>query len=194
MTTDNHITVALCGNPNSGKSSIFNQLTGLRQKITNIPGTTIERKKGWCKVGNQNIEIVDTPGTYSIDAKSKDEEIALEIFQKDSPERPDLILYVADTNNLKRNLLFFSQLQKSGIPTILVLNMLDVATYKGIEIDFDRFEKELGIRIVATNARVGDGIDQLKEETLKPQFVSHYPFYEGSSDEKLVNQYQQINN
>ena len=167
-------TVALCGNPNSGKSSIFNELTGLQQKISNVPGTTIERREAKIEIKGDSFRLLDTPGTYSYDPKSKDEEVALEILNTDHTDRPDLLIYVADASNLKRNLLFFSQLSKLGIPMILVLNMLDVARKKGLEIDVDRLEKELGIRIVETNARKGQGVDSLKTQI--PQGSVCLPF------------------
>ena len=99
-----HITAALCGNPNCGKSSLFNHITGLQQKITNIPGTTIDNKVGHTRVDNVHVKVVDTPGTYSNQAKSKDEEVALEIFESNNPDRPDILVYVADASNLRRNL------------------------------------------------------------------------------------------
>ncbi|MCB9262197.1 MAG: ferrous iron transport protein B [Flavobacteriales bacterium] len=176
--TKSEIIVALCGNPNCGKSSIFNRLTGLNQKITNVPGTTIERKTGKFTLQNQKFRLIDTPGTYSIDPKSRDEEEALEIFNEQSDERPDLIVYVADANNLKRNLLFFSQLSELKIPIILLLNMWDVAVFKGIDIDVERLQNELGVKVLTTNARLGNGIDVLKAELVKPQFTSHFHFSE----------------
>ena len=106
--------VVLSGNPNCGKSSLFNELTGLNQRITNIPGTTIERKTGKLKYGEHRAKIVDTPGTYSIDPKSTDEKVALEVFDAEYNQKPDLIVYVADASNFKRNLFFFSQLAELG--------------------------------------------------------------------------------
>lgn len=193
MVEEKNIKVALSGNPNCGKSSIFNQLTGLQQKITNIPGTTIERKIGKLQINNTKVELIDTPGTYSINAKSIDEEIALEIYDNNSANRPDLILYIADAANLKRHLFFFSQLADFQIPMILVLNMVDVANYRRIEIDTDRLEKELGITVITSNARTGEGIEEIKKALLEPQFVPHYSFSgDSNNDDQYENRYGAI--
>lgn len=166
--------IILAGNPNCGKSSLFNQLTGLKQKITNVPGTTIENKVGRLKVGNVNIELIDTPGTYSFNPKSLDEKEAVKVFFE-KPE-PSTILYIADAANLKRNLFYFSQLAQHKIPMILVLNMLDISDFKGFEINVDRLEKELGVRVFKINARTGVGVDLLKKALGEDQFVPHYQF------------------
>jgi len=171
--------IILAGNPNCGKSSLFNQLTGLKQKITNVPGTTIENKVGRLRVGNVNIELIDTPGTYSFNPKSLDEKEAVKVFFE-KPE-PSTILYIADAANLKRNLFYFSQLAQHKIPMILVLNMLDISDFKGFEINVDRLEKELGVRVFKINARTGVGVDLLKKALGEDQFVPHYQF--GSADD-----------
>ncbi len=164
----------LAGNPNCGKSSVFNQLTGLKQKITNVPGTTIENKVGKLKLQNTTIELVDTPGTYSFNPKSLDEKEAVRVFFEDPA--PDVILYIADASNLKRNLFYFSQLAQHKIPMVLVLNMLDIADFKGVEINTDRLEKELGIRVFKINARTGLGVEDVKKALIENQFVPHYEF------------------
>lgn len=171
--------IVLTGNPNCGKSSLFNQLTGLKQKITNVPGTTIENKVGKLQVGSRNIELIDTPGTYSFNPKSLDEKEAVKIFFE-KPE-PDTIVYIADAANLKRNLFYFSQLAQHNIPMILVLNMLDIADFKGFEINVDRLEKELGIRVFKINARTGAGVEGVKKALGEEQFVPHYQF--GSAED-----------
>jgi len=171
--------IILAGNPNCGKSSLFNQLTGLKQKITNVPGTTIENKVGRLKVGNVNIELIDTPGTYSFNPKSLDEKEAVKVFFE-KPE-PSTILYIADAANLKRNLFYFSQLAQHKIPMILVLNMLDISDFKGFEINVDRLEKELGVRVFKINARTGVGVELLKKALGEDHFVPHYQF--GSADD-----------
>ena len=164
----------LAGNPNCGKSSVFNQLTGLKQKITNVPGTTIENKVGKLKLQNTTIELIDTPGTYSFNPKSLDEKEAVRVFFEDPA--PDVILYIADAANLKRNLFYFSQLAQHKIPMVLVLNMLDIADFKGVEINTDRLEKELGIRVFKINARTGLGVEDVKKALIENQFVPHYEF------------------
>lgn len=152
--------IVLVGNPNCGKSSLFNNLTKLKQKITNVPGTTIENKVGTVTQGKRKIELIDTPGTYSFNPKSLDEKEAIRVFFEDPP--PDTILYIADASNLKRNLFYFSQLAQHRTPMILALNMIDIADFKGFEIDVERLEKELGIRVFKINARTGEGVNSLK--------------------------------
>ena len=181
--------IVLAGNPNSGKSSLFNLLTGLNQKITNVPGTTIENKKGVFLSKKGKINIVDTPGTYSFNPKSLDEIEAVKLINNENP--PDCLIYVADAANLKRNLYYFSQLSEMNIPIILVLNMVDVAMFKGLIIDTERLEKELGIRIFKLNARTGEGIDQIKEALTEEQFKPHFLFKNGEEDNH-ENRYKQI--
>jgi ferrous iron transport protein B len=186
--------VALCGNPNCGKSSLFNHFTGLQQKITNIPGTTIDRHTGNVRIKNNTYQIIDTPGTYSIKPKSKDEEVALELFKPEHPERPDLIVYVADAHNLKRNLFYFSQLTSLDIPMILVLNMVDISKAAGIEIDVKRLEQELGIPVVVTNARIGQGIEDIKRIITQTPFKCHYDFVKDDSGNEIEQRYKRIEN
>jgi ferrous iron transport protein B len=166
--------IVLVGNPNCGKSSLFNNLTKLKQKITNVPGTTIENKVGTVTQGKRKIELIDTPGTYSFNPKSLDEKEAIRVFFEDPP--PDTILYIADASNLKRNLFYFSQLAQHRTPMILALNMIDIADFKGFEIDVERLEKELGIRVFKINARTGEGVNSLKKALFQDQFVPHYTF------------------
>jgi ferrous iron transport protein B len=153
--------VALIGNPNCGKSSLFNHLTGLRQKIGNFPGVTVDKKVGFCKIGGgQDIEIIDLPGTYSIYPNSLDEQVVLEVLtNQNHPDFPDLAVVVVDSSNLKRNLLLFEEVSDLGIPCILALNMLDVANDIGITINTHKLEKELGVPVIELNAREGIGIE-----------------------------------
>jgi ferrous iron transport protein B len=174
MSDNKELKIVLAGNPNCGKSSLFNSLTGLKQKITNVPGTTIENKVGSFSVEGCKVQLIDTPGTYSFNPKSLDEKEAVKVFF-DNP-LPDAILYVADAANLKRNLFYFSQLAQHDIPMVLVLTMLDIADFKGFEIDVDRLEKELGIRVFKINAREEEGIAQVKIALAQSQFVPHYAF------------------
>jgi ferrous iron transport protein B len=156
--------VALLGNPNSGKSSLFNQLTGLRQKIGNFPGVTVDKKVGFCRLsGSMDVEILDLPGTYSIYPNSLDEQVVLEVLANpQNPDYPDLAVVVADASNLKRNMLLFEQISDLGVPSILALNMLDVAEESGISINSGKLSKILGIPVVELNAREGIGIEGLK--------------------------------
>ena len=156
----NDIKVALIGNPNTGKTSLFNQLTGLTQKVGNYPGVTVDKKKGTCKLSTtQNAVITDLPGTYSINPTSIDESIVLKtLLKKDIKESPDVILVVADVENLKRNLLLFSQIKDLEIPTVLAINMVDQMSRKGISIDLTALKEELNTEVVLISARKNQGI------------------------------------
>ncbi|GGH77351.1 ferrous iron transport protein B [Phaeocystidibacter marisrubri] len=166
--------VALVGNPNTGKSSLFNALTGLNQKVSNYPGITVEKKSGFSKLDQTSIaEITDLPGTYSLHPSSVDEEVVLRtLTEPNNPDRPDAIVAVADATNLKRNLYLFTQILDLGLPTLLVLNMVDQVRRKGIEIDVEKIERDFGVKVVLVNARKGEGIDVLKKEVIKlaPEF------------------------
>jgi ferrous iron transport protein B len=142
--------IALVGNPNSGKSTLFNVLTGLNQKIGNFPGVTVEKKTGYCKLPDQRTaQITDLPGTYSFYPKSRDERIVLDaLSDKRRTDFPDLIIFVADASNLKRNLLLFSQIADLNIPIIIALNMMDLADRSGIEISVDELALKLGVQVI----------------------------------------------
>jgi ferrous iron transport protein B len=161
--------IALVGNPNSGKSSLFNHLTGLNQKIGNFPGVTVEKRSGTCTLPNGGqAEIIDLPGIYSIYPRSLDEQIVAEVLlDHHSESTPDKVIVIVDVTNLKRGLLLLTQVIDVGLPTVLVLNMMDLAAKAGISYDFNLLSKKLGVPVVPINARKGVGIDELKE-----QFVS----------------------
>jgi len=163
------IKVALIGNPNTGKTSLFNQLTGLTQKVGNYPGVTVDKKQGTCKLSaTQNAVITDLPGTYSINPTSVDESIVLKtLLKKDIKESPDVILVVADVENLKRNLLLFSQIKDLEIPTVLAINMVDQMTRKGISIDLTALKEELNTEVVLISARKNQGIEAVKAAIIK---------------------------
>jgi len=158
------IRIALVGNPNTGKSTLFNLLTGLNQKIGNFPGITVDKKLGFCKLNSgKTAEIVDLPGTYSLYPKSKDESIVFQVLtDKSNTSHPDVVVLVADATNLRRNLLLYSQVADLGLPIMLVLNMTDLAQKEGININVDKLAKRLGIQVVAISARGSEGIDALK--------------------------------
>jgi ferrous iron transport protein B len=166
--------IALVGNPNAGKSSLFNHLTGLNQKIGNFPGVTVEKKSGTCLLPDGRVvEIIDFPGIYSIYPRSLDERIVSEVLlDHHSPSTPDKIVVIADATNLKRGLLLATQIIDMGLPTILVLNMMDLAVKAGISYDFTALSKKLGIPVVAINARNGVGLEDLKKQIAKPAPVS----------------------
>ncbi len=156
--------VALVGNPNTGKSTLFNTLTGLNQKIGNFPGVTVDKKTGYCQLADgRTAEIIDLPGTYSLYPKSQDESIVFSILaDKANPLTPDLVVVILDATNLKRNLLLYTQVADLKIPVIIALNMMDLAKKSGISIDIDLFSKKLGVPVVPMSARRTEGIDKLK--------------------------------
>jgi ferrous iron transport protein B len=162
------IKIALIGNPNSGKSTVFNDLTGLNQKVANFPGVTVEQKTGSFQVLSADgetiqAEILDLPGTYSLYPKSPEEELPFRLLcNPDHPSHPDLTIVTADGTNLKRNLFLCSQVIDLGIPVILVINMMDLVRKQDMHIDFAELEKRLGIRIIPMNARKKEGLGDLK--------------------------------
>ena len=164
MGTLKPIKVALIGNPNTGKTSLFNQLTGLKQKVGNYPGVTVDKKQGTCKLPNKQTAIItDLPGTYSINPTSVDESIVLKsLLTVDDETYPDVIVVVADIENLKRNLFLFSQVKDLEIPIILVINMADQLERKGISIDVEVLQKELQTETLLISSRNNIGIDELK--------------------------------
>jgi len=174
MSTLKTIKIALVGNPNTGKTSLFNQLTGLKQKVGNYPGITVERKTGICKLNNKTIaSVVDLPGTYSINPTTLDENIVLEtLLNLHAKEYPDLVVMVADVENLKRNLLLFSQIKDLEIPIILAINMADQMNRKGISIDIDKLKKDLDTEVILISARKNSGISNLKEAILNYKKIS----------------------
>jgi len=171
MSNQKTINVALIGNPNTGKTSLFNQLTGLNQKVGNYPGVTVDKKEGSSKLSsNLKAIITDLPGTYSINPTSLDESIVLKTLLNSRYDKtPDIIVVVADIENLKRNLLLFSQIKDLAIPTVLAINMADQMKRKGITVDLELLERELGNEVVLISVRKdkGKGVDELKKAILK---------------------------
>jgi len=161
---DADLKVALVGNPNTGKSTLFNVLTGLNQKIGNFPGVTVDKKTGFCDLPDgRRAKIIDLPGTYSLYPKSRDESIVFSVLaDKANPLRPDLVVVILDASNLKRNLLLYTQVADLKLPVIVTLNMMDLATKSGITIDVNAFAQKLGVPVVPISARKVEGIDQLK--------------------------------
>lgn len=160
-----HINVALVGNPNTGKTSVFNRLTGMNQKVGNYPGITVEKKEGTCKFGrNCKVHVLDLPGTYSLNASSLDENVVIELLlNKNDKDFPDVAVVVADIENLKRNLLLFTQIKDLGIPTILAINMSDRMKRKAITLDIPLLEEKLNTKIALISSRKNLGFDYLKE-------------------------------
>jgi ferrous iron transport protein B len=161
----NSIKIALIGNPNVGKTSVFNQLTGLNQQVGNYPGITVERKAGTCKLSpTVKGQILDLPGTYSLNASSMDENVVIELLMnRNDKDYPDVAVVVTDVENLKRNLLLFTQIKDLEIPTILVINMADRMDKKGIALDIPYLESHLKTRIALVSTRKGQGIGHLKD-------------------------------
>ena len=153
--------VALLGNPNSGKSSLFNQLTGLNQKVGNFPGVTVEKNTGTCQLENgEKLKIIDLPGSYSLYPRSLDEYAVFEtLVDQDNPEHPDVAIVIIDASNIKRNLLLFTQVADLGIPTILVLNMLDVATNRGQRVSPTQIAKFFNVPTISLNGKGHHVID-----------------------------------
>jgi ferrous iron transport protein B len=158
------IKIALAGNPNSGKTTIFNELTGARQHVGNWPGVTVEKKTGSTFYDNRSLQVVDLPGTYSLGAYSEDEIVARDFLTSGDY---DLVLNIINSGNLERNLYFTVQLLEMGVDLIAVLNMADEAEKKGIKIDHDSLSKMLGVPVVETVASKGEGVENLLEETVK---------------------------
>ena len=175
--------IALLGNPNTGKSSVFNLLTGLRQQVGNFPGVTVDKRSGFVTVDNVQHELIDFPGTYSIYPRSKEESVVFDVLSNPThSQHPDQIIFVVDTSNLQRNLLFFSQVYDLGIPCVLVLNMWDLAQRKGITISVDELSKLFpSVPIVQSNARIGLGKDRILQALagLKSTYVHQQSFIDG---------------
>ncbi|WP_430405470.1 ferrous iron transporter B [Fluviicola sp.] len=157
--------IALFGNPNTGKSSLFNRLTGLRQHVGNFPGVTVDKHSGFLNINGKELELIDFPGTYSIYPRSKDEEVVYNVISNpENPNFPEKAIVVLDSTNLERNLLLFTQIYDLGLETALVLNMTDVAARNGFEIDIPVLEQAFPrTKIIRTNARIGTGLPELKE-------------------------------
>jgi ferrous iron transport protein B len=160
------LTVALAGNPNCGKTTLFNALTGLRQKVANYPGVTVEKKTGRCRLNDGRwIDVIDLPGTYSLISRSPDEQVAMEVLRGLRPDTraPDVVIVVVDASNLQRNLYLVSQLIELGRPLVVALNMVDVAERRGLAIAPETLERDLGVPVVPVVGHKGKGIKQLKE-------------------------------
>ncbi len=184
-------TIALVGNPNAGKSSIFNQLTGLRQKVANFPGVTVDKKVGTLQVNGKEVDLVDFPGTYSLYPTTSDERVVAKILCNPSDENfPDSIIYVADATNLEKHLLLLTQIKDLNLPILFVLNMLDLAQKEGIKYDYQKLSLDFGVPVVAVSGKYGINLEQLRLEIetlvslpFQPPFK---PFYTPSPSELTV--------
>ena len=180
------INVALVGNPNTGKTSVFNNLTGLNQKVGNYPGITVEKKEAVVKLSrNLKAHILDLPGTYSLNATSLDENVVIELLlNKNDKDYPDVVVVISDIENLKRNLLLFTQIKDLGLPTILAINMADRMDRKGIQLDVGLLEKRLKTKVNLISARKNKGFTELKQSILDYQKLSVTPCLEASKIDK----------
>lgn len=172
-----HLKIALVGNPNTGKTSLFNALTGLNQQVGNYPGITVEKKIGHCKLpDNQQAEIIDLPGTYSLNPSSEDEQVAVDtLINRQGTYFPDVVVVVSEVSNLKQNLLLFTQVKDLQLPTILVINMADQMQRKGISIDIPQLERLLHTRVILTSTRKGEGLLALKQAIVNFKELSVAP-------------------
>lgn len=179
--TSRHRTVLLVGNPNTGKSTLFNALSGLRQRIGNYPGVTVEKKVGTFTVDHTVVDLVDLPGTYSLAARSPDEMLTTRLLlgQEAGERPPDMIVNIVDAANLERNLYLTTQLLETGIPVIVALNMIDQAERAGMQIDAVALAERLGVRVIPMQANVGVGVAALKsalaQEALPPKREVPFP-------------------
>lgn len=177
------LNVALIGNPNTGKTSLFNRLTGLNQKVGNYPGITVEKKEGICKLDRGlKAHILDLPGTYSLNTSSLDESVVVEtLLNRNSKDFPDVAVVVSDVENLKRNLLLFTQIKDLEIPTILAVNMADRMERKAITLDIELMEQELQTKVVLISARKNQGIEDLKKAIKDFKNLNNIPCVNASS-------------
>ena len=180
------INVALIGNPNTGKTSVFNAITGLNQKVGNYPGITVEKKQGVCRLNHTTkAHIIDLPGTYSLNASSMDESVVVELLlNKNDKDYPDVAVVISDIENLKRNLLLFTQIKDLEIPTLLVINMSDRMSSKGITLDIPLLEEKLKTKIALISTRENKGIDYLKTCLLDYRSLSK----ENCTDIRLIDE------
>jgi ferrous iron transport protein B len=188
------LNVALIGNPNTGKTSVFNQLTGLNQKVGNYPGITVEKKEGICKLPRGvKAHIIDLPGTYSLNTTSLDESVVIELLlNKNDKDYPDVAVVITDVENLKRNLLLFTQIKDLKIPSILVINMADRMPKKGISLNIEALETAMDTKIALVSTRKGSGIDTLKNyiadyKNLSTQSITKTERIDPAYFEKLKN-------
>ena len=158
------ISVAVLGNPNTGKSTLFNALTGFRQQTANYPGVTVENHTGHLTIDGAEFELIDLPGTYSLAPRSPDEMVTVNVLLGNQPANhaPDLILCVVDGNNLQRNLFLASQLLDLHRPMVIAVNMMDIAERNGVKIEFQRLSELMGVPVVGIQAKTRVGIDKLK--------------------------------
>jgi ferrous iron transport protein B len=171
--------IALVGNPNCGKSSLFNVLTGMRQKVGNFPGVTVDRKTGYFTLKDgRDVSLIDLPGTYSLYPSAEDEKVATSaLANHNDADHPDLVVLVADATNLRRSLLLCTQVMDLGLPVVLALNMADLLEKEGRSLNAPKLSTLLGIPVVVISALKGLGIKELLTEVSKPHVAAAQPFF-----------------
>lgn len=180
--------LALAGNPNCGKTALFNRLTGIRQRTGNWPGVTVDRKEGMFDLDGQDVTLIDTPGIYSLDASSLDEQVTRDYLLS---QQADLIINIIDASNLERNLYLTVQMLEMGVPILIALNMMDVARSKGMEIDIDKLSSELGCPVIPVVAVTGEGIIKLKssiQDLIKGEVSGGFALAHDEVVEQAINQ------
>lgn len=192
------VTIALVGNPNTGKTTLFNALTGVHQRVGNYPGVTVEKKIGRYTLDDSTYWLIDLPGTYSLAPRSPDEMIAVDVLlgRRADVTPPDLILCIVDSSNLQRNLYVVCQVLELGLPTVVALNMTDVARAKGIEIDLERLQRQLGVPVVALQANRGLGLTEIKQEiaaAIEAQYIARISPFPDCFQEEVQRLEQSLN-
>ena len=162
-------TIALVGNPNTGKTTLFNALAGMNQRVGNYPGVTVETKKGKLRHGDLTFDLIDLPGTYSLAPRSPDEMLAVDVILGNNANepRPDVVVTIVDASNIERNLYLMTQVLELGVPVVVALNMIDVADGQGLRIDIEKLSQQLGVPVVPIQANQGKGLEQLKSAIVK---------------------------
>jgi ferrous iron transport protein B len=162
---------ALLGNPNTGRTTLFNRLCGLRSKTANFPGTTVDVRVGRCTVGNHRVQVADLPGAYGLGLELPESRISTSYLERGlgRDDAPDAVLVVVDASNLARNLMFVGEVLARQLPAVVVLNMIDVARRRGVAVDVDRLSREIGCPVVAVCARTGQGVERLIEAMARPE-------------------------
>jgi ferrous iron transport protein B len=176
------LTIALGGNPNCGKSALFNQLTGIRQKTGNWPGVTVDRKEGHFSLQGEEVKVIDLPGIYSLDASSLDEQVTRDFLLS---HEATLIVNIVDAVNLERNLYFTVQLREMGLPMVIAVNMMDVARKRGIELDFEHLSEHLGCPVVPLVATTGEGVEELKRQIKRVATDNSFSGFQVTHDETV---------
>ena len=180
MSDKQALRIALVGRPNTGKSTLFNRLTGLNQKVGNYPGVTMERTMGLSKWAPGVLaEVIDLPGIYSLHASSTDEEVVMNaLFQEDPAEKIDRVIGLADGTNLKTCLFVFSQVLDLGLPAVLAVTMVDEMERRGMELKVSDLSEELGCAVVLVNTRTGEGLQALRQAVLEAEPSQKTPFFQ----------------